>query len=124
MTFTEKARKSRALVLAGIVSLIAIYCIRHILSSEHVLMKCVISSIPLAIFIPGILARRYRSGSLLCFVLLIYFMVITQELFIPGKLWHDAAAMAVIVVLFVVSMFYARWQQRADIFEGEVNHGE
>ena len=123
MNFTQKANASRLVVLAGVLCLIALYCSIHIISGEYVLMKCVISATPLAIFVPGLLHRRYRSGSLLCFVLLIYFMVTTQQLFIPGDQAQDWIIMFLVVSLFIVSMFYARWQQRADVYEGDTHHG-
>lgn len=124
MTYSQKASKSRAAVLAGIFALIALYCGAHISVGQDVVLRCVISATPLAIFIPGVAARRYRSGSLLCFVLLIYFMVESQALFVPGGLIYDAITMSVVVVLFTLSMFYARWQQRADVFEGDAVHGK
>lgn len=123
MNFSDKAKLSRVIVLVGVLSLIAIYCFIHVRSGDYVLMKCIISAMPLAIFVPGLLSRRYRTGSLLCFVLLIYFILATQQLFIPGNLIIDWIIMSLIVVLFTVSMFYARWQQRADIFEGDARHG-
>lgn len=117
MTFSEKASVSRIAVLAGILILAAVYCYGHIRDGEGVLLRCLISSAPLAMFIPGVLARRYRSGSLLCFVLLLYFMFETMALFSPGNLVIDIIAMSLVVLLFTVSMFYSRWQQRADVFE-------
>ena len=123
MNFSRKAKLSRIVVLVGVLTLITVYCLIHVLSGEYVLMKCIISAMPLAIFIPGLLSRRYRTGSLLCFVLLIYFMVATQQLFNPGDLVIDWIIMFLIVALFTISMFYARWQQRADIFEGDAHHG-
>ena len=123
MTFTQKANLSRILVLIGLLSLIAIYCAIHILSGSHILLKCAISAIPLAIFVPGVAARRYRTGSLLCFVLLMYFMVATDQLFIPGSQLLDSLIMVVVVGLFTTSMFYARWQQRADVLEGDPDNG-
>jgi len=123
MSFTRKANISRIVVLAGLFTLLATYFFIHIQNGEYVLMKCVISAMPVAIFIPGLLSRRYRTGSLLCFVLLIYFMLATQELFIPGDQFVDWVIMCLIVALFTISMFYARWQQRADVFEGDTRHG-
>lgn len=110
MTFTEKAKFSRFLVLVGILTLVMLLGFSPI-------------SLILLIFIPGLLAKKYRSGSFLCFALLIYFMFATLNLFNDGNLLRDSIIMAVIVLLFVVSMFYARWQQRANIFEGETKSG-
>ncbi len=123
MSFTRKANISRIIVLVGLLALLSIYFFIHIQNGEDVLLRSVISAMPLAIFIPGLLSRRYRTGSLLCFVLLIYFMLTTQQLFIPGDQIIDWIIMCLIVFLFTVSMFYARWQQRADVFEGEITHG-
>ena len=107
MTFSEKANISRITVLIGVVCLVAILGFSP-------------TSLPLLIFIPGLVAKKYRSGSFLCFALLFYFMFASLNLFDDGNLWLDILIMGMIILLFVISMFYARWQQRANVYEGEI----
>ena len=118
MTFTQKASFSRAIVLAGIALLIGLYLTTHFQKGQDVLLRGAFSVLPLAIFIPGILARKYRSGSLLCFVLLLYFMVESTAVYGATEPLIGAIRIAVICLLFIVAMFFARWQQRANVFEG------
>lgn len=120
MTFTQKAAISRLLTLGGLLCLIMSYATIHLLVGKDILLRITISVVPLAILIPGLMKRQYRSGSLLCFVLLIYFIPQTQKLFIEGNGARDIALVLLIAILFTITMFYARWQQRADVYEGEV----
>ena len=68
---------------------------------------------PLLIFIPGLRKENYRSISMLCFVTLLYFTAIVANLFEPDKSIFDISAVIAVVTLFVVSMMYSRWLQRA-----------
>jgi len=117
MTFTEKSSISRKVVLALLVTLIGYYLFSHAVAGKDVLFRSVVSIVPLMIFLPGIIKRKYRSASLLCFVLLLYFMVCVQSLFSPGNALLESLSMSIICSLFITSMFYSRWQQRADVLE-------
>ena len=117
LSFTEKAQISRLIILALLSTLMLYYIVTHTLNGVDILFRSVVSVIPLIIFVPGILSRKYRSASLLCFVLLLYFMLAVQSLFMPGGTLAEVFVLTVIVLLFTVAMFYSRWQQRADVFE-------
>lgn len=117
MTFAEKSAKSRTLVIFLLLMLILYYAYSHITHGVDIGFRMMVSMVPLAIFLPGILKRKYRSASLLCFVLLLYFMVGVQSLFTPGDTLAESIAMTIICTLFCLSMLYSRWQQRADVLE-------
>lgn len=117
MTFTKKSALSRSVVLGLLILLIIYYAISHISAGIDIGFRMVVSIVPLAIFLPGIFMRKYRSASLLCFVLLLYFMVGVQSLFTPGNTLPESIAMVIVCSLFCISMFYSRWQQRADVLE-------
>ena len=68
---------------------------------------------PLLIFIPGLRKENYRSISMLCFVTLLYFTAIVANLFEPDRSLFDISAVIAVVTLFIVSMMYSRWLQRA-----------
>ncbi|MEZ0122227.1 MAG: DUF2069 domain-containing protein [Candidatus Reddybacter sp.] len=68
---------------------------------------------PLLIFIPGLCKENYRSISMLCFVTLLYFTAIVANLFEPDRSLFDISAVIAVVTLFIVSMMYSRWLQRA-----------
>ncbi|MEH6637792.1 MAG: DUF2069 domain-containing protein [Porticoccaceae bacterium] len=67
--------------------------------------------LPLLIFLPGILKSQPSSLILLCFVSLLYFCVITVNVFESDRSIYDILALVSVVVLFVVSMFFSRWQK-------------
>lgn len=119
MTFTEKSKYSRIAVLMMLIMLILYYAASHLFAGIDIVFRTVVSVVPLAIFLPGIQLRKYRSASLLCFVLLLYFMIGVQNLFTPGNTLPESIAMAIICSLFTLSMLYSRWQQRADVLESQ-----
>ncbi len=120
-TFTEKAALSRQIVLALLTLLILYYLWSHLTTGVDPIFRTLVSITPLLLFIPGLLYRKYRAASMLCFVLLLYFMVTVQSLFTPGNTLIESLVMADIVILFTLSMFYSRWQQRADVLENGNN---
>ncbi|MBC6428452.1 MAG: DUF2069 domain-containing protein [Cellvibrionales bacterium] len=116
MTYPVKAARSRLLVLALLATLIGYYSWLHLSSATDALLRIAISCLPLALCVPGLLRRQHRAASLLCFVLLLYFMLAVQWLFAPGNIWRDSLVTALIALLFTAAMLYSRWQHRADIF--------
>jgi len=120
-TYTEKAAFSRKIILILLFLLIFYYLWSHLMTGVDPVFRILVSITPLLIFVPGIIYRKYKSASLLCFVLLLYFMVTVQSLFTPGNTFTESLAMTDIVILFTLSMFYSRWQQRADVLEN-VDH--
>jgi len=120
-TFTEKAAISRKVIFILLILLIIYYLWSHLSTGIDMVFRTIVSTVPLLMFIPGMVYRKYRAASLLCFVLLLYFMVTVQSLFTPGNTLIESLVMADIVILFTLSMFYSRWQQRADVFEAAGN---
>ncbi|MEX2365345.1 MAG: DUF2069 domain-containing protein [Pseudohongiellaceae bacterium] len=116
-SFTEKAAHSRKIILVLLFLLILYYIWSHLMTGVDPVFRIIVSITPLLIFVPGIIYRKYKAASLLCFVLLLYFMVTVQSLFTPGNTFSESLAMIDIVILFTLTMFYSRWQQRADVLE-------
>ena len=117
MSFTEKSSITRAIVFVLLSLLCGYYILIHSLVGIDPIFRIVISIAPLLLFVRGIYLRRYKSASLLCFVLLLYFIVEVQNLFTEGNLLGESISMTLICSLFVISMYYSRWQQRADVLE-------
>lgn len=68
--------------------------------------------LPLLIFLPGMLRNNLRSFLWLCFVCLLYFMMLVEALFArPGAVLPIVGTCAV-VTLFVSAMLYVRWRAR------------
>lgn len=66
----------------------------------------------LLIFLPGLLRGTWKTYLWLCFVLLVYFMIVVANLFEPHAGWIDWLQLVLICVLFNTAMFYSRWRQR------------
>lgn len=120
MNYTRLACLSRRLSITLLVSLIGFLAISHTLRGQDVVFRVLVSCIPLLGFLPGLIAAQFRTGSWLCFVLLIYFVGFTTQLWIPGNIWGESIALFLTITLFVSAMMYARWQQRANVAQGEL----
>lgn len=67
-------------------------------------------SIPLFLFIPGLINRSHYAASWLSYMSMLYFVVVIA--FSQGVwLWTQASAL---IVLFMSSMLFTRWQKAED----------
>lgn len=78
---------------------------------------------PLLIFVPGMLKQSHKTLSMLCFVCLMYFTVITVNLFEPNRNGFDIAEMVWVVILFTSAMMFSRWKQRI-LYQHHVDSSE
>ena len=67
---------------------------------------------PLLIFAPGMLKQNHKTLSMLCFVCLMYFTLITVNLFEDNRNGFDIAEMVWVTLLFISAMLFSRWRQR------------
>jgi uncharacterized membrane protein len=77
-------------------------------------------TLPLLVFLPGLIRDRVRTHIWLCFVILLYFLTVVLRLFYNPADPVAWVAMASIVTCFVAAMLYARWRSqelRADVTE-------
>lgn len=77
--------------------------------------------LPLIIFIPGFITRKYRTYSWLCFGILPYFIWITPLVMARGA-WSDWVMTLLIVVLFISSMMTSRWMQQQSYLGWQISH--
>ena len=68
--------------------------------------------LPLLIFLPGMLRNNLRSYLWLCFVCLLYFLVLVERLFAQPNSFLAVTGMVAVVVLFIASMLFVRWRAR------------
>jgi len=95
--------------------------VTHIVVGIDPVFRILVSCLPLAIFIPGLLKGRRRSASMLCFALLLYFIVFVPKLFVPGNLVSEILSTTLTALLFMSSMMFSTWQYRADLEKIEIN---
>ncbi len=75
--------------------------------------------IPLLIFVPGMIQRRYRTYSWLCFAILPYFIWVTPLVMGRGS-WSDWMMVGLIAVLFTASMMSSRWLQQQSYLSWQI----
>jgi uncharacterized membrane protein len=75
----------------------------------------IIQLLPLAILVPGLIRGGHRSYALLCFVVMIYFMAAVINAFTPGYTWPPYVEIALVCVIFVASLLYARYVRRTNV---------
>lgn len=68
--------------------------------------------LPLLIFLPGIIRDNLRSYLWLCFVSLLYFLVLVERLFAQPDNILAILGMIAVVTLFICAMLYVRWRAR------------
>lgn len=68
--------------------------------------------LPLVMFMPGMLRDNLRSFIWLCFVSLLYFMRLVEDLFQEPQNPAAIVGMAAVVLLFCSAMMYVRWRAR------------
>ncbi len=71
----------------------------------------IIGIAPLLLFAPGMLKLNHRSLAMLCFVTLLYFIVIVVNLTEPDKSVFDIIAVVAVSSLFISAMMLSRWIQ-------------
>ncbi len=77
--------------------------------------------IPLLIFVPGFMTKRYRTYSWLCFGILPYFIWLTPLVMARGA-WNDWLMISLIVILFISSMMTSRWMQQQSYLGWQISH--
>lgn len=68
--------------------------------------------VPLLIFLPGMMRDNLRSYIWLCFVSLLYFLVLVERLFAQPDSVLAMIGMFAVVVLFLAAMLFVRWRAR------------
>ncbi len=89
--------------------------VTHLITGIDPIFRILVSCTPLLILMPGLLRGKRRSASLLCFALLLYFMVFVSALTVPGHLVSEIISTTLTSLLFVSSMMYSTWQYRAEL---------
>lgn|GEM_PF-1508779 len=112
----ELARKTSWILLNLLVLNLVV---THVITGIDTIFRILVSCAPLLIFMPGLLARRRRSASLLCFALLLYFVVFVSALGVPGHLVSEIISTTLTTLIFISAMMFSTWQYRADLTQLE-----
>lgn len=106
----QKLRWGRYITLGSYGGLILLLTLLNLLRDNSNVKMLLAQIIPLLIFIPSLLRATHRTYSWLCFVSLIYFVVIVPLLMTRG-LWSDWIIMLLSCTLFIAAMMTSRWLQ-------------
>jgi uncharacterized membrane protein len=67
--------------------------------------------VPLIILLPGLYKEKYKTISILCFVVLLYFIVAVDNFFSPSSNYVDVLEIIILEIMFSVAMMHSRWKQ-------------
>ena len=106
----------KKIVLAAVVAMMLLLSYNTLISPPigklPNLTMWVIQLLPLAILLPGLIRGGHRSYALLCFLVMIYFMAAVINAFTPGYTWPPYVEIALIAIIFVAALLYARYVRR------------
>lgn len=116
MTFAEKLKYSKPIVWVLMIGLLAVEVFYTLiappLNKEPNIVICLVFTLPLLVFIPGMLKEISKAYIGLCFVLLMYFLIATGNAVRPDFGYSAYLELFFSVTLFIVAMMHARWLQR------------
>ncbi len=112
-----KARTSVILTWASFGALIGLFALNNLMASDGSLRFFLVQTVPLIIFVPGMVRRRYKTFSWLCFATLLYFTAYVVEVGAPSRTQGDSIALGLTVVLFIAAMLSSRWLQHGNYFQ-------
>lgn len=106
----KKLRIGRILTLGCYAGLLLLFTALNLLRESGNIKLWLVQVIPLLVFIPALRYETHRSYSWLCFVALMYFLVIIP-LLMTRWLWSDWLITVLVTVLFIAAMMTSRWLQ-------------
>ncbi|MDO6683030.1 MULTISPECIES: DUF2069 domain-containing protein [unclassified Oceanobacter] len=74
----------------------------------------VFKSLPLMLFIPGLIARSHKSAAWLAYMILLYFVVSILFLFTPGSGTWGWLMVFACLAIFISAILFTRWQKRVE----------
>ncbi len=118
MNYLCRAKWARLTSLTLLAALVLYLTWHQFNQGQDAWFRWSVSVVPLLGFFPGLIKAQFRTGSWLCFLLLLYFSGFTLAAGMPGNTLGDALAIGLTVSLFISAMLFSRWQQRANLSQG------
>jgi uncharacterized membrane protein len=107
----KKLRCVRAVFLASYIALLLLFTAMNIFAADGSIKLWLVQTLPLLIFIPGLMQQRFRTYSWICFVILLYFTWSVVNVMSPFINWTDVVVVTLSVVIFITAMMASRWLQ-------------
>lgn len=119
----NKVLISRIILLSSYISLIIILLASTLASGgEHTegtsiaapIVLWLFKSLPLLIFIPGLISGSHKTASWLSYVTMIYFVLAILLMFTAGAdIWGTLMPLTTLI-LFIAAMLYVRWKKEEE----------
>ena len=71
-----------------------------------------LQTVPLLMLLPGVLVKRYRSYSWVCFLMLLYFSSFVVQVYTDYTQWIDWLGLMLSIIIFISAMIASRQLQR------------
>lgn len=107
----RKLRFMHVVFLISYSALLLLFAFGNIFGAGGSVKLWLVQSIPLLIFIPGLVQQRYRTYSWICFVILVYFTWSVVNTMSPLVRWQDVVVVVLTVAIFISAMMLSRWLQ-------------
>ncbi|AFU98319.1 DUF2069 domain-containing protein [Simiduia agarivorans] len=111
----RKARLGQRIALISTAALILNAAVEQLTEPSVRWTLLLLQSIPLLMFVPGMLANHHRTYSWLCFVVLFYFIVGVTNVMSPLADTFGWVLLAASTLLFMAAMMTSRWLQQASV---------
>lgn len=109
----SKARASKILTLFFTASMLALFIINQIFSTQNINWTALIlQSLPLMLLLPSLIGSHYRAYSWLCFIMLLYFIFAVMNALISTASIADYLFLLLTTLTFIAAMMASRWLQR------------
>lgn len=112
-----KAKVGVRITWAALIAYFLLFAINNNVAETGSWRFFLVQSIPLAIFIPGMVKQHYKTYSWLCFATLLYFTAYVVEVGSPMGTLSDTIGLILSVILFVAAMYTSRWLQHGHYYE-------
>lgn len=107
----KSLRIARGICLACYVVMLVLFTAQNIFSADGGIKLWLVQTLPLLIFIPGLIQQRFRTYSWICFVILLYFTWSVVNVMSPFIRWLDVIVVVLSVTIFITAMMTSRWLQ-------------
>ena len=117
----RKLRGMQRIFFISFGALLVLFTLNNLLDADGSLKLWLVQSIPLLIFIPGLMQQRFRTYSWICFVILVYFTWSVVNTMSPLVRWQDVVVVVLTVVIFISAMMISRWMQYWQYYQRQQN---
>ena len=115
----KSLRIARGICLTCYGILLLLFTVQNIVSAGGGIKLWLVQTLPLLIFIPGLIQQRFRTYSWICFVILLYFTWSVVNAMSPFMRWQDILVVVLSVTIFISAMMASRWLQYWQYFQSQ-----